>query len=201
MKPAIIIVDMLEGNYDAIRKGEKEEEKIVPHVRDFLKTCRGIGIPVIFACDSFLKEDFIFRGRMKPHALRGTDGTRPLSDLEPQATDIILEKRRFSAFFKTDLDQTLRTLQIDTVAIGGVNTHFCVLATAFDAVCNDFNTIILEDLSAAYKKEIHENFIDAYRNSAIYPILRVMRSSEFLEEARKKAESGEHGAESKKREA
>jgi nicotinamidase-related amidase len=185
MKPAIIIVDMLEDNYDAIRKGEKEEEKIVPHVRDFLKTCRGIGIPVIFACDSFLKEDFIFRGRMKPHALRGTDGTRPLSDLEPQATDIILEKRRFSAFFKTDLDQTLRTLQIDTVAVGGVNTHFCVLATAFDAVCNDFNTIILEDLSAAYKKEIHENFIDAYRNSAIYPILRVMRSSEFLEEAKK----------------
>jgi nicotinamidase/pyrazinamidase len=185
MRPAVIIVDMLEGNYDAIRKGEKEEEKIVPPVRDFLKICRGAGIPVIFACDSFLKEDFIFRGRMKPHALRGTEGTKPLSDLEPQPIDTILEKRRFSAFFKTDLDQTLRTLQIDTVAIGGVNTHFCVLATAFDAVCNDFNTIILEDLSAAYKKEIHNNFLDAYRNSAIYPLLRVMRSSEFLEEAKK----------------
>lgn len=189
MKPAVIIVDMLEGNYDASRKGDKEEEKIVPLVRDFLKICRGTGIPVIFACDSFLKEDFIFRGRMKPHALRGTEGTRPLSDLEPQAGDIILEKRRFSAFFKTDLDQTLRTFQIDTVAIGGINTHFCVLATAFDAVCNDFNTVILEDLSAAYKKEIHENFLDAYRNSAIYPIFRVMRSPEFLEETGKKAES------------
>lgn len=192
MRPAIIIVDMLEGNYDKVRKGVKEEEKIVPLVRDFLKTCRRIGIPVIFACDSFLKEDFIFRGRMKPHALRGTEGTRPLSDLEPQSTDIILEKRRFSAFFKTDLDQTLRTLQIDTVAVGGVNTHFCVLATAFDAVCNDFNTVILEDLSAAYKKEIHENFLDAYRNSAIYPILRVIRSSEFLGNYSKelRAESG-----------
>jgi nicotinamidase/pyrazinamidase len=185
MRPAIIIVDMLEGNYDKVRKGVKEEEKIVPLVRDFLKTCRRIGIPVIFACDSFLKEDFIFRGRMKPHALRGTKGTRPLSDLEPQSTDVILEKRRFSAFFKTDLDQTLRTLQIDTVAVGGINTHFCVLATAFDAVCNDFNTVILEDLSAAYKKEIHDNFLDAYRNSAIYPIFRVMRSSEFFEEARR----------------
>ncbi len=182
MKPAIIIVDMLEGNYDKIRKGVKEEEKIVPLVRDFLKACRRIGMPVVFACDSFLKEDFIFRGRMKPHALRGTDGTKPLSDLGPQSTDIILEKRRFSAFFKTDLDQTLRTMKVDTVAIGGINTHFCVLATAFDAVCNDFYTIILEDLSAAYKKEIHDNFLDAYRNSAIYPIFRVMRSSEFLEE-------------------
>jgi nicotinamidase-related amidase len=195
MRPAIIIVDMLEGNYDKIRKGAKEEEKIVPLVRDFLKACRRIGIPVIFACDSFLKEDFIFRGRMKPHALRGTGGTRPLSDLGPQPTDTILEKRRFSAFFKTDLDQTLRTLKIDTVAVGGINTHFCVLATALDAVCNDFNTVILEDLSAAYKKEIHENFLDAYRNSAIYPIFRVMRSSEFLEEAGKlRAESKERKA-------
>lgn len=195
MRPAIIIVDMLEGNYDKIRKGAKEEEKIVPLVRDFLKACRRIGIPVIFACDSFLKEDFIFRGRMKPHALRGTGGTRPLSDLGPQPTDTILEKRRFSAFFKTDLDQTLRTLKIDTVAVGGINTHFCVLATALDAVCNDFNTVILEDLSAAYKKEIHDNFLDAYRNSAIYPIFRVMRSSEFLEEAGKlRAESKERKA-------
>jgi len=182
LKPAIVIIDMLEGNYGSARTGEKEEEKIVPYVRDFLKECRGISIPVIFACDSFLKDDFIFKGRMKPHAIRGTKGTQPLSDLEPQSTDIVLEKRRFSAFFKTDLDQTLHTMGVDTVVIGGINTHFCVLATAFDAVCNDFYTIILEDMSAAFKREIHNNFLDAYRNSAIYPLFRVMTSGEFLNE-------------------
>ena len=180
MNPAVIIVDMLEGNYGENRKGEREEEKIIPHVRDFLKTCRNLSIPVIFACDSFMENDFIFKGRMKPHAIRGTKGTHPLSDLEPQNTDMVVEKRRFSAFFKTDLDQTLRTMKIDTVAVGGINTHFCVLATAFDAVCHDFYTIILEDLSAAYKKEIHQAFIEAYRNSAIYPIFRVIKSREFL---------------------
>ncbi len=183
MKPAIIIVDMLEGNYPKERT-DREEEKIILPVRDFLRSARSLSIPVIFACDSFLPEDFIFKGRMKPHALRGTTGTRPLPDLEPQAKDIILEKRRFSAFFKTDLDQTLRTLQVDTVAVGGVNTHFCVLATAFDAVCHDFNTVILEDLSAAYKKEIHQSFMETYRYSAIYPIFRVSTSNEFLQEAR-----------------
>jgi len=182
LNPAIIIIDMLEGNYGSTRTDEKEEEKIVPHVKVFLKECRGISIPVIFACDSFLKDDFIFKGRMRPHAIRGTKGAQPLSDLDPQATDIVLEKRRFSAFFKTDLDQTLRTMGIDTVAIGGINTHFCVLATAFDAVCHDFYTIILEDMSAAFKKEIHNNFLNAYRNSAIYPIFRVMTSEEFLNE-------------------
>ncbi len=77
----------------------------------------------------------------------------------------------------------MRTLNIDTGAVCGINTHFCVLATAFDAFCNDFTTIIMEDLSAAFKKKIHENCIDAYRNSAVYPILRVMKAKEFLEEA------------------
>lgn len=182
MNPAVIIVDMLEGNLGKERTGKRDEEKIIKPTAAFLKECRTLSIPIIFACDSFLQDDFIFQGRMKPHAIRGTEGTRPIPDLEPQATDIILEKRRFSAFFKTDLDQTLRTLHVDTVAVGGINTHFCVLATAFDAVCHDFTTIILEDVSAAYKREIHQSFVDAYRYSAIYPIFRVMKSHEFLVE-------------------
>ena len=182
MHPAVIVVDMLEGNYEHIPSGDRDERKIIPLVRDFLKQCRGKSIPVIFACDSFLENDFIFKSRMKPHAIRGTAGVRPLAALEIEKTDIILEKRRFSAFFKTDLDQTLRTLGVDTVAVCGIHTHFCVLATALDAVCQDFNSIILEDVSAAYKTQIHENCIDPYRKSVVYPVLRVMTSLEFLHE-------------------
>jgi nicotinamidase-related amidase len=194
VKPAVIIVDMLEGNYDKDRKSDAEEYKIIPLVRDFLRGCRSSLIPIFFACDSFLEDDFIFRGRMKPHAIRGTKDTAPLVDLEPKPSDIVIEKRRFSAFFKTDLDQTLRTMKIDTVAVAGINTHFCVLATAFDAVCHDFYTIILEDLSAAYKREIHSNFMEAYRNSAIYPIFRVMNSLEFMNAYRDEKTTKEHQA-------
>ena len=182
LNPAIIIVDMLRDNFAGERTGKREEEKIIKPTADFLRECRSLSIPVIFACDSYLPDDFVFKGRMKPQALRGTDGIKPIAELEPQASDIILEKRRFSAFFKTDLDQTLRTMGVDTVAVGGIHTHFCVITTAMDAVCHDFTTIILEDLSAAYKKEIHQSFVDAYRYSAIYPIFRVMKSGEFLDE-------------------
>lgn len=180
MNPALIIVDMLKGNFSEKITGEKEEEKIIKPLRDFIKICRDKEIPIIFACDSFLKEDFIFKGRMKPHAIRGTRDTMPLEELEPHEKDTILEKRRFSAFFKTDLDQTLRTWGIDTVLVTGVNTHFCVIATALDAVCHDFYTIIIEDLSTCYKRSIHEAFMDAYRYSAIYPLFRIMKSHEFL---------------------
>jgi len=173
---------MFQDNFKGERTGKREEEKIIKPSADFLRECRSLSVPVIFACDSYLPEDFIFKGRMKPHAIRGTDGTRPILDLEPQPSDIVLEKRRFSAFFKTDLDQTLRTLHVDTIAVGGIHTHFCVISTAMDAVCHDFTTIILEDISASYKREIHQSFVDAYRYSAIYPIFRVMKSNEFLVE-------------------
>ncbi len=180
MKPAVVIVDMLEDNYGDRSDKERERERIVIPVRDFLKTCRRISIPIVFACDSFLEGDFIFGGRMKPHAIRGTGGAQVLRDLEPQPSDMFLPKRRFSAFFKTDLDQTLRMWGVDTVAVGGIVTHFCVLATAFDAVCHDFHAIILEDLCAAFTKEMHENTLNSYRHSPLHPLLSVETSPEFL---------------------
>jgi nicotinamidase/pyrazinamidase len=180
-KPAVLIIDMLVDNFGPERRPDNEADKIIIPVRDFLRECRSASIPVIFACDSFMPDDFIFRGRMKPHSIRGTAGAEVLSELEPQESDIILPKRRFSAFFKTDLDQTLRTMGVETVAVGGINTNFCVLASAFDAVCHDFNTVILEDLSAAHKREVHENCLEPYRFSALYPIFRVMTSRDFLQ--------------------
>jgi len=180
MKPAVIIVDMLEDTYGKEEGAPVELAGIVAPVRAFLKRCRALSVPVVFACDSFLEGDFIFKGRMKPHSIRGTAGAQPAVGLEPEPADIMLPKRRFSAFFKTDLDQTLRTMRIDTVAVAGINTHFCVIATALDAICHDFYTILLEDLSAAYKPEIHAAFMYAYRKSAIYPLLRVATGDEFL---------------------
>ncbi len=180
MKPAVIVVDMLEDNYRPDRDGTREEEKIIGPVRDFLAKARKRAMPVVFACDSFFEGDFLFGGRMKVHALRGTEGVQPLRELERQETDVVLEKRRFSAFFKTDLDQTLRTLGCDTVAVCGIQTQFCVLATAFDALCHDFRTVILEDACAAPRLELHEALLSCYRQSALQPLLRVQTLDETL---------------------
>ena len=119
---------------------------------------------------------------MKAHSLRGTAGAEVLEDLDRAPADIFLPKRRFSAFFKTDLDMTLRLLQIDTVAVTGIATHFCVLTTALDALCHDFRAVILEDCSAAPTPEMHQRTLDNYRRNPLYPLLRVMDSAAFLQE-------------------
>jgi nicotinamidase/pyrazinamidase len=184
MKPAIIVVDMLK---DTFKEGSQlpitqEARQILLNLQRLLNESRKRGFPVLFACDSFLKEDFIFKGRMKMHSLRGTEGAEVVDDLKPEPTDIILPKRRFSAFFKTDLDQTLRTLGVDTIVVTGITTEVCVLMTVMDGLSHDFSAILLEDCSASRSKEFHQGCLSLYRDFALYPLLRMMTLDEFIKE-------------------
>ena len=185
MRPVIIIIDMVK---DSFREEHQlpitqEAQPLIPRINHLLQQGRGLGIPIIFACDSFLPDDFIFRGKMKHHSIRGTEGAEVTDQLEVHEGDMILPKRRFSAFFKTDLDQTLRTWNCDSVVVGGITTNVCVLMTAMDALCHDFSAILLEDCCAAHKREVHETTIENYRKFALYPLFRIMTAEEFLREA------------------
>jgi nicotinamidase/pyrazinamidase len=184
MKPAIIVVDMLKDNLKESPRNPffQEGMAILSNLQSLLQESRKKGFPIVFACDSFLKEDFIFRGKMKVHSIRGTKGAEVVDDLKPEAADIILPKRRFSAFFKTDLDQTLRVLDVDTIVVTGMTTEVCVLMTAMDGLCHDFSAIILEDCSASRNREFHQECLHLYRDFALYPLLRIMILDEFLKE-------------------
>ncbi len=184
MKPALIIVDMLKDTFDKHPDAviAKEALKFVPTINRLSSLFRDKGLPVIFSCDSFLQSDFIFQGKMKPHSIRGTDGATVIDELDRETNDIVSQKRRFSAFFKTDLDQTLRTLGCDTVTVAGIATHICVLTTVLDAVALDFKAVLLKDCCAAHKPEYHTGTIQIYKRSPLYPLIRIMSSEEFIDE-------------------
>ena len=184
MKPAIIVVDMLKDNLKESARNPYygEGKAIIPHLQRLLEEGRKRRFPIVFACDSFLEGDFIFKGRMKIHSLRGTQGAEVIDDLKPEPKDIILSKRRFSAFFKTDLDQTLRMLGVDTIVVTGMTTEVCVLTTVMDGLSHDFSAIILEDCTASRRKEFHQGCLSLYRDFALYPLLRIMTLKEFLKE-------------------
>jgi nicotinamidase/pyrazinamidase len=184
VKPAIIVVDMVK---DTFKEGSRlpitqEGLSIIPNLQKLLKESRRRGFPVIFANDSFLKGDFIFNEKMKSHSIRGTEGAEVVADLNPEPTDIILPKRRFSAFFKTDLDQTLRLLGVDTIVVTGLTTEFCVLSTVIDGLCHDFSAVILEDCTVSHSKERHQACLSLYRETSLYPLLRIMTLSQFLDD-------------------
>jgi len=160
----------------------QEGRAILPNLQRLLEESRKKGFPIIFACDSFLKDDFIFKSRVKVHSIRGTKGAEVIDDLKLEPIDFILPKRRFSAFFKTDLDQTLRMLGVDTIIVTGMTTEVCVLMTVLDGLSHDFSTILLEDCSASRSKEIHQGCLSLYRDSTLYPLIRIMTLDEFLKE-------------------
>jgi nicotinamidase/pyrazinamidase len=183
MKPALVVVDLLKDTFENHRDSyiARTAMAFIPRLNALIGICRGSGLPVIFACDSFFSEDFIFKGKMKPHSLRGSRGAEIIEELDSESDDYFVPKRRFSAFFKTDLDQTLRTLGVDTVFVTGIATPICVLTTALDALSNDFGAIIVEDCCAAHRPQDHEGVLSAYRNTPLYPLLQVATSELCLE--------------------
>jgi nicotinamidase/pyrazinamidase len=182
MRPASVIVDMLE---DTCAAGAPltitpHARALIPGLNSLNDALRRRALPVFFACDSFLPEDFIFRGRMKPHSLRGTPGAEVVGDLVVTDRDHILPKRRFSAFFKTDLDQTLRTLGCDTIIVGGIASNVCVLTTVLDGLAHDFEVIWLTDGSAAHKPDVHRSTLSLYESFPLEPLLRQQTIEEVI---------------------
>ncbi len=104
-KYALVVVDMVRDNVNTQGHGAMNEEakKIIPTIRELIGAFRQCGGHVVFACDSFMPGDFIFRGKMPPHAIRGTGGDQPIPELDMCPTDLYLPKRRMSAFYKTAL--------------------------------------------------------------------------------------------------
>ncbi len=176
MKPAVIVVDMVNDNVHGKEHWPITDaaRAIIPGINRLLDRAHARGWPVVFACDAFLPDDFIFGGRMKPHSLRGTPGAEPVPELHRLDGDLFLPKPRFSAFFETDLDRTLRAAGVDTVMVCGISTNFCVLTTALDALQHDLATVIVEDCCAAARQQLHRAALSCYRKNPLAPLFQVL---------------------------
>ena len=182
--PALLIIDMVKDNFKEERKLPITPlaRKTIDPLNQTIQFFRSHEWPVVFSTDAFNKKDFIFTGRMQPHSLAGTKGAEVMEDLDFQETDIWLPKPRFSAFFKTGLENMLHDRGITLCAVAGIATPFCVLTTAMDALCHDFKTVILENCSTAYSDNQHQQTLDIYRRNPLYPLFRIMTSTELIDE-------------------
>lgn len=182
MRLCVTVIDMVRDNFVEAHGHPITTQalQIAPTINVLTAWARTRDFPVVFACDSFLQDDFIFKGRMRPHSLRGTTGAEVCEQLTVMESDVVLPKRRFSAFFKTDLDQSLHTWGVEAVAVCGIATPICVLATALDAISHDFCCTIVEDATAAHKPEVHQQVLGLYRKTPLAPLLRVMDAKDLM---------------------
>jgi maleamate amidohydrolase len=69
----------------------------------------------------------------------------------------LIEKHWPSAFHKTDLDDQLRALGVDSLVVTGLTTSGCVRASAVDGLQNNYQVVIARDAVGDRNRAAHES--------------------------------------------
>jgi ureidoacrylate peracid hydrolase len=80
--------------------------------------------------------------------IKNTWNTDIVSALAPEPDDIVIWKHRYSGFFETTLEATLRELGIKQLVFTGVTCSVCVESTLRDAFYRDYQCLLLADCTA-----------------------------------------------------
>ncbi len=162
MKVAILVIDML-NDFITGKRMIKQAKEIVPRIRELLEHARRLGLPVIYAKDAHVPgvdKEFELWGE---HAVAGTPGADVVPELKPAKGDFVVEKRRYSAFFQTDLDLLLRELGVKRIVLVGVATDVCVQHTAADAFFRGYQIVIVKDCVSATNEQANDRSIEYMR--------------------------------------
>ncbi|TVY25244.1 Peroxyureidoacrylate/ureidoacrylate amidohydrolase [Lachnellula hyalina] len=85
----------------------------------------------------------------------GSSETQIEAAIAPVEGDILVEKKRVSAFTGSGLDVVLRGLGVEKLVLAGISTSGVVLATVVEAFDRDFGITVLKDLCVD-EEPVHE---------------------------------------------
>ncbi|BCE01314.1 isochorismatase family protein [Marinicellulosiphila megalodicopiae] len=131
---------------------------IVNNIVELKKWCVLHAIPVFYTAqpgnqdqkERALLTDFWGKG------LDGSDNKPDIIDqLKPTDNDVVLNKWRYSAFKKSNLEQTMKQSGRDQLIVCGIYAHIGVLSTALDAFMYDIKPFVIADAVADFTQEEH----------------------------------------------
>ena len=156
-KKALIIVDMLNDFVDekgALYCGDTARS-IVPFIQERLKAYRNRKDLVIYLQDSHDEDDKEFE-KFPKHSILGTWGSEIIPELLPQADETVIPKKRYSGFYGTDLENVLKSANVDEVEVVGVCTSICVMDTVGGLANRDYKTTVPVKGVADFDPEMHQ---------------------------------------------
>ncbi|MCY4654652.1 MAG: cysteine hydrolase [Dehalococcoidia bacterium] len=160
MSNVVLVVDMVVGFMEPghnLYCGDESRE-IIPRVQNLIEREQADGGNVIFICDTHDPDDLEFQ--MFPvHCVRGTEEPEVITELRDYEGETI-RKRRYSAFFETDLEDRLAVLNPDKIIVCGVCTDICVMHTAADARNRDYSVEVPTDCVASFDPDAHRYALD-----------------------------------------
>ncbi len=180
----LLIIDM---QYDFVDKKSplyvNSCEYIIPNIKAILEKFREKNLPRIFVKREHRKSGIdIDKGRYELFKkengilVENTMGSQIVEELKPLDNEIVVIKRRFSAFFGTELELILKRLDIKTLVLTGIQTPNCIRATAFDAISYDYDVIVISDATKSKSEEIQISNL----KDLVDVNIRVIKTTEFL---------------------
>jgi nicotinamidase-related amidase len=155
-KKALIVVDMLNDFVDengALYCGQAARD-IVPFIQDRIEAYRRRGDLVIYLQDAHDEDDKEFE-KFPKHSLKGTWGNAIIAELTPKDEDVVIEKRRYSGFFETALNDVLKKHDIQEAEVVGVCTNICVMDTVGGLANRDYPVTVPKAGVADFDADFH----------------------------------------------
>lgn len=137
-------------------------ETVIDNCAALIAAARHVGIPLIYtrhvnnADGSDLPPNEPRRSSGHPTSYcAGTPQIEILQRLTPQPGELVIDKPRYSAFHRTELDAQLKRLGVSRLMVCGMLTDACVLATVLDAFALGYRTDLIVDACTSTTNAAH----------------------------------------------
>jgi maleamate amidohydrolase len=147
-KTALLLVDVINSFFEPGHPNYYPGVgDVIPAMRALLDAARAADRIVVHAAEKHRPAFADFEWKKLPvHHLEEAHDAAFFGDFQPHGpNETVVYKRRFSAFFATDLALFLAEQQVTRVVIAGVKTNVCIRATAQDAFANGFEPVIARE--------------------------------------------------------
>jgi nicotinamidase-related amidase len=167
---ALIVIDVQKGEVldgahgiPVMAGGDERHER----TRRIVAAARTAGVPPIFIQEVH-KRSLIDFGRELDgtegiHCLEGDVATELADGLEPGLDEYLIRKRRYSAFFATELELVLKSYRADSLILLGALTDVCVHYTFADAHQHDYRCHVVSDCVGGSSPAAHDAALAAMR--------------------------------------
>lgn len=160
-RPAVIVVDFIEGFTSPDSKLGCDADDALTATRALLDAARESGVPVIFTTVCYANGDaeqaalFIAKAPALATLQPGSRWVEVDPRLGRRSDEPVLVKLFASAFFGTDLAAILRERGCDTAIVTGASTSGCVRATVVDALQHGLRVLVPREAVADRADDAH----------------------------------------------
>ena len=165
MTQALLVMDLQNG---IVARVADQADRLLETLETVISAARDHQVPVIFVRVAFRPGAPEISARNKGFSAlkdsspmdEGAEATQIHPRLARRPNDILVTKRRVSAFAGSDLDVILRSLEVDHLVVTGVATSGVVRSTTRQAADLDYRLTILADGCADADPEVHRLLLD-----------------------------------------